>query len=138
MNVIERPRTELGDYLEDRKRRLQARQAIQEVVLGTLDWRKAEASLFSGFNGNCVNDEGVYTPTAKHIKDSTLYAAIAYDWAYRQQSGLADIGHWATNYEAPAVGVYDLEQFVAVKSLQWQVKEGLTIPETCTDIFVWR
>lgn len=130
MNIIERPIVEVASYQ-------QARKAIREIILGELSWMTAENRLFSGFDSDCIVD-GNYEPTAEHVTGDVLYAATAYDWYYKQHAGLADVGHYAARHKRPAVGVYDLEKFDPVRALQWKTKNGLTVPETCTDIFVWR
>lgn len=138
MRIVNRSLGELG-INEESDERLEARRIIQEVVLSTThDLGRLGVSVFSGFNGACVNGD-LYTPTSEHIVSGTLFANTADGWveATMQNDVLSDVGDYAAFNEVPAVGVYDISKFDQVWALRWTVKDGLSIPETCTDIYIW-
>ena len=141
MNIIDRPVEELGIDPQN-VGALHARWVILNTVLDSLDETKVEASIFSGFDGSCIVDGEYRPPSNEPIGQGVLYAVSAVHWrqAYRGIRPLRDPGSFALlkQVETPALGVYDAEQFVRGRGVRWQLKDGLSVPDTCTDIFTWR
>lgn len=133
--IIERAITEFEDM-----DRYAAKAHICEVVLlgGRINPAQRDSSLFSGFDGATALQGDIYEPVDVFVTGGELCASTAEEWYYQRESGLADVGNYAVRHENPSVGVYDREHFRRARGLFYIVKPGITIPEACRTIFVWR
>ncbi len=146
MNIIEGSYQELiagAEYQDDPRlagleRSVAARACIYGTVIDTLSDVVIEGSLFSGFEGTCVTD-GVYLPTGENVVSGVLCALAGPEWTDHRGMTPDHYAFMKGQNKAPAIGVYDRRSYDYLgHRVEWKTKDGLSVPETCTDIFIWR
>lgn len=114
-----------------------ARSRIRDSVLKALDDDVIDTSLFSGFEGTCIED-GVYKPVAQHIGRGVIYAVTGQEWRIHRGISPEHYAYMKGRNEVPAVGVYDADSYQKGHNrVEWQVINGLSVPETCSQVFMW-